>query len=167
MVSWGYRGLWQSCWCPEHPMSRGTWDRALWKGSKAPCSCSGVGDWRQFKEEDPEGTEPWGAQQQGLGKVWLRLGTVPIGSGPHGRAEGQGGFGPGCERPCTPILQGKVKRPLPTQTVPLWCGARRARPRGLRWHAAQVCGSHKRVYFHTAAYWSHSLRCGCDGTRLF
>lgn len=42
VVSWGCRGLWQSCWCPKHPMSRGMWDTALGKGSEAPCSCSGV-----------------------------------------------------------------------------------------------------------------------------
>lgn len=127
--------------------------------------------WRQLKRvmrKDPEESHARHGQQ-GLGTVWAEAGHHGCGRALWLRpAEGLGCFSPPV-RAALRSPHGVKQRKGPFRPKPFRSSVkpRQGRPRGLRRDAAQVYGSHKWVHFHTAAYWSHSLRSGFDETRLF
>lgn len=136
---------------------------ALWRGVRLPAAPL---QWRQWKQlgkivrKDPEEWQPCEGRAAGLGGQGSWRAMVP-------------GL-PG--HPSPPRTAPALRSPLEgkQRKGPFWpepfrsnVKPRQGRPGGLQRDAAQVCGSHKWVYFHTAVCWSHGSRSGYDGTRLF
>lgn len=122
---------------------------------------------RQLKtgvRTDPEGGEPW--RQRGLGSG--RAGAGHRGCGELARAAG-----PGCERPCLPLMEpNSGKAPSdPNHSVPMCSLGKGGRGASDGMQLRFVALTNEFIFIQStsfpAAYWSHSLRSGFDGIRLF